>query len=164
MKHLILQLSYYYRIGMFLSKDHKICSQTILYIVWVVALVSTLGSLFFSEVMKLPPCDLCWYQRIAMYPIAILAPLALLSKEASSFLKYIFVLSLIGFSIAVYHNLLYYGIIPDSLTPCKEGISCTSRQIEWWGFVTIPLMALFAFLIILFANLWHVLRGSKNEK
>ena len=51
-----------------------------------------------------------------------------------------------GLSISIYHNLLYYGVIPESIGPCMKGISCTTRQIEWLGFITIPLMALAAFL------------------
>jgi disulfide bond formation protein DsbB len=55
---------------------------------------------------------------------------------------------LIGLAVSIYHNLLYYGIIPESIAPCTQGISCTSRQIEWLGFITIPLMALAAFIIL----------------
>ena len=56
--------------------------------------------------------------------------------------------SLIGLAISVYHNLLYYGIIPESIQPCTTGVSCTTRQIEWLGFITIPLLALVAFCVI----------------
>lgn len=120
-----------------------------LYLIWLVALVATLGSLFFSEVMKLPPCVLCWYQRIAMYPLALIIPVALIYNEAEKFFKYIVPLTLAGFAIAVFHNLLYYGFIAESIVPCREGISCTSRQIEWLGFITIPLLSLVAFSLIL---------------
>jgi len=119
------------------------------YGVWAVSLVATLGSLFFSEVMELPPCTLCWYQRIAMYPIAILMPVALLNDEAAKFTKYVATLAAVGLAIAVYHNLLYYGVIPESIVPCKAGISCTSRQIEWLGFITIPFLSLVAFALVL---------------
>ncbi len=124
-------------------------SRLFLYLIWVIALVATLGSLFFSEVMKLPPCVLCWYQRIAMYPLALWIPIAIICKETQIIQKYVLGLALIGFGIAIYHNLLYYGIIPESLTPCKEGVSCTSRQIEWFGFITIPLLSLSSFALIL---------------
>jgi disulfide bond formation protein DsbB len=60
-----------------------------------------------------------------------------------------------GLAIAVYHNLLYYGVIPDSITPCTQGISCTSVQIEWLGFITIPLMSLTAFVIISLCLLFY---------
>jgi disulfide bond formation protein DsbB len=117
------------------------------YLMWTVALAATAGSLFFSEVMDLPPCVLCWYQRIAMYPLVIVIGAGIIMKDARMKF-YALPLCLAGLAVAVYHNLLYYGIIPESITPCTQGISCTSRQIEWLGFITIPLMALTAFIII----------------
>jgi disulfide bond formation protein DsbB len=117
------------------------------YVAWVVALAATAGSLFFSEVMELPPCVLCWYQRIAMYPLVIIIGIGILTNDGR-WKKFSLPLVVIGLGISVYHNLLYYGILPESIAPCVEGISCTSRQIELFGFITIPLMALAAFIII----------------
>lgn len=114
---------------------------------WGQALVATLGSLYFSEVMHLPPCVLCWYQRIAMYPLVVILGVGLFLRERRIRL-YALPLSLIGFGIALYHNLLYYGILPESIQPCTSGVSCTSRQIEWLGFITIPLLSLVAFSVI----------------
>jgi disulfide bond formation protein DsbB len=114
------------------------------YLAWIIALVSMVGSLFFSEVMDLPPCVLCWYQRIAMYPLVLIVGIGIINRD-SRMKNYALPLCLMGLAISVYHNLLYYGFIADSIIPCKEGISCTSRQIEWLGFITIPLMALTAF-------------------
>jgi disulfide bond formation protein DsbB len=111
------------------------------------ALVATSGSLFFSEVMNLPPCVLCWYQRIFMYPLVFIFALGLFRMTKETFVHGL-LLSLIGLVIAIYHNLLYYGIIPESITPCTTGVSCTSRQIEWLGFITIPLLSLIAFILI----------------
>lgn len=116
----------------------------LIYFAWTLALVATAGSLFFSEVMQLPPCVLCWYQRIAMYPLVIIIATGILTGDRR-LKNYALPLSLIGLVISIYHNLLYYGLIPESITPCMEGVSCTSRQIEWLGFITIPLMALAAF-------------------
>lgn len=114
---------------------------------WTMALVASVGSLFFSEIMQLPPCVLCWYQRIAMYPLVIIIGVGIISKDGR-LKSYALPLSVVGLAIAVYHNLLYYGIIPESITPCQQGISCTSRQIEWLGFITIPLLSLTAFSLI----------------
>jgi disulfide bond formation protein DsbB len=115
------------------------------YAAWIIALVATVGSLFFSEVMDLPPCVLCWYQRIAMYPLVLIVGVGIISRDRRM-KSYALPLCLIGLAISIYHNLLYYGLIPESITPCAEGVSCTSRQIEWLGFITIPLMALAAFV------------------
>jgi disulfide bond formation protein DsbB len=118
-----------------------------MYAAWSIALVATLGSLFFSEVMGLPPCILCWYQRIAMYPLVVVIGVGILLRDARVTL-YALPLALAGLALSVYHNLLYYGFVPESITPCAEGVSCTTVQIEWLGFVTIPLMALVAFLSV----------------
>jgi disulfide bond formation protein DsbB len=115
------------------------------YAAWIIALIATVGSLFFSEVMQLPPCVLCWYQRIAMYPLVVVIGVGIITRD-SRFKYYALPICLIGLAISIYHNLLYYGILPESITPCAEGVSCTSRQIEWLGFITIPLLALAAFI------------------
>lgn len=125
-----------------------------IYLAWFQALIATLGSLFFSEVMQLTPCLLCWYQRIMMYPLVIVLTVGILLRDTHT-KYYVLPLSLIGLSISIYHNLLYYGIISESLAPCTMGISCTTRQIEWLGFITIPLMALTAFIVITFSMLFY---------
>lgn len=119
----------------------------IAYGIFLVALVATAGSLFFSEVMKLPPCTLCWYQRIAMYPIVLLAAAGIVRKDKQLSVN-VLLLSLPGLGISIYHNLLYWKILPESIAPCTMGISCTTKFFEWFGFITIPFMALSAFTII----------------
>jgi disulfide bond formation protein DsbB len=126
------------------SREQKL-NDILPYAAWIIALVATIGSLFFSEVMQLPPCVLCWYQRIAMYPLVAIIGIGIITRD-SHLKNYALPVCLIGLAISIYHNLLYYGLIPESITPCTEGISCTSRQIEWLGFITIPLMALTAFV------------------
>lgn len=122
-------------------------SEALAYAAWTIALVATIGSLFFSEVMSLPPCVLCWYQRIAMYPLVLIVGAGIVLRDAK--LKYYALpVAAGGLLIAVYHNLLYYNVLPDSIAPCTQGVSCTSVQIEWLGFITIPLMSLTAFTLI----------------
>lgn len=113
----------------------------------IIALTSTLGSLYFSEILKLPPCLLCWYQRIFMYPLVIIFAVGIWKKD-KNIPYFALPLSIIGIIIATYHNLLYYKIIPESLAPCTLGISCTTKQIEWLGFITIPFLSLLAFIAI----------------
>lgn len=114
---------------------------------WLLAAVSTMGSLFFSEVMRLPPCILCWYQRICMYPLVVILLMGLFPYDRKV-VKFSLPLALIGWVIAFYHNLLYYNILPESASPCVQGISCTTVQLNWLGFITIPLLALIAFSLI----------------
>ena len=124
----------------------------ILFVAGLQALVATLGSLYFSEVMLLTPCILCWYQRIAMYPLIVLIFTGIFSKDTKVY-RYILPTSLIGWGIALYHNLLYWNILPESAATCRAGISCTVRYIEWVGFITIPLMSLVAFSVIILCML-----------
>ena len=133
----------------------------LLYAAWIIALVAAVGSLFFSEVMQLPPCVLCWYQRIAMYPLVVIIGVGIITRDGGRMKSYALPICLAGLAIAVYHNLLYYGILPESIAPCTEGISCTSRQIEWLGFVTIPLMALTAFISLALCLLFY--KSEKRE-
>ena len=118
-----------------------------LQILFLVALVSTFGSLYFGEVLKYPPCTLCWYQRICMYPLLLILGNALWTND-KKYLRNVLPLSVLGLLIAIYHNLLYYKLIPDSITPCSQGVSCTTKQVEILGFLTIPLMSLISFSII----------------
>ena len=129
---------------------------------WFVASVATFGSLFFSEVMKYPPCTLCWYQRICMYPLMLIFLVGLF-PVSKMVVKFSMPLVILGMAISFYHNLLYYQILPESASPCREGISCTTVFIEWFGFITIPLLSFSAFLLILillFSTRWIL----KNEK
>jgi disulfide bond formation protein DsbB len=132
------------------------------YLAWVVALLATVGSLFFSEVMGLPPCVLCWYQRVAMYPLVLIIAVGIAARDGRM-RAYALPLALAGLSVSVYHNLLYYGFIPETLTPCSEGASCTERQIEWLGFVTIPLMGLASFVAVA-ACLFFYRPETRTEK
>lgn len=131
------------------------------YLVWVAALMATAGSLFFSEVMELPPCVLCWYQRMAMYPLVLMVGTGIATRD-SRWKVYSLPLALVGLAISIYHNLLYYGVIPESITPCKQGISCTTVQIEWLGFITIPLMALTVFILV--STLTVLYRPEEQER
>lgn len=115
------------------------------YLAWVIALLGTVGSLFFSEVMNLPPCVLCWYQRIASYPLVLIIGIGIVLRDPRM-KTYALPLCLAGLVVSIYHNLLYYGFIPESITPCTEGVPCNAVQIEWLGFITIPLMGLGAFI------------------
>lgn len=115
--------------------------------IFIVALFATLGSLFFSEVMNFTPCTLCWYQRIFMYPIAILYGLAIYRDE-SIIQAYGFFFSVLGWLFALYHLLVYWGLVPQEIIPCSEESSCTTTYIQWLGFITIPMLSFAAFGIL----------------
>lgn len=128
---------------------------------WVQSVIAMMGSLYFSEIMHFPPCVLCWYQRILMYPLVAIIATGIFLKD-KKLPYYVLPLSLLGWGVAAYHNLLYYNIIPESMAPCVAGISCTTKFIEWFGFITIPLLSFIAFTVINVCML-GVLRAQKNQ-
>ena len=130
-----------------MSRLSEFAGRNILYLAWIQACIATFGSLYFSEVMRLPPCTLCWYQRILMYPLVLTIAVGILRRDTGIYL-YVLPVSVFGLAIAIYHNLLYFGLIPEDIQPCTVGIPCTTIQIQWLGFITIPLMSLTAFLVI----------------
>jgi disulfide bond formation protein DsbB len=121
---------------------------SILFLCWLIATVSTLGSLFFSEIMGFAPCVLCWWQRICIYPLVFIFTAGLLSFD-KSVIKYSLPLAVAGWFVALFHTLLYYGIIPESIQPCSKGVSCTEVYIELFGFLSIPILSLIAFSAII---------------
>jgi disulfide bond formation protein DsbB len=126
---------------------NRISVETLHYGILLQAGIAMAGSLFFSEVMNLPPCVLCWYQRIALYPIVILTTIGIIRNDRKTYIS-VLALAIPGLLISIYHNLLYWKILPESVAPCTLGISCTTKFFEWFGFVTIPFMALVAFTVI----------------
>ncbi len=111
-------------------------------------MIATLGSLFFSEIMGLIPCELCWYQRIFIYPLAIILLIGLHPLD-TGVVRYALPLAIIGLLFTVYHTLLFYGLIPENLQPCREGVSCTDDSMVLMGFLPIPLLSLAAFMVII---------------
>lgn len=128
---------------------------SLIHLAWLQAVFAMVGSLYFSEVLHFTPCILCWYQRIAMYPLVAILTVGLLLRD-SRLRFYVLPLSLIGLTTSLYHNLLYYGIIPESSAPCSVGAPCTTRYIEWLGFISIPLLALVAFTVISVSLFLHL--------
>lgn len=122
------------------------------YIVWTIALLSAVGSLYFQYVLRYPPCTLCWYQRIFIYPLVFIIPIGLVKKDHALRL-YTVVLSAVGLAISFYHNLLYYHIIPESLAPCVQGVACTTRYVNFLGFLDIPQLSFLALLMVLILSL-----------
>lgn len=114
---------------------------------WTISLVATLGALFLGEVMGLTPCILCWYQRIAMFPIALILGVGLLIQDYRS-VVYALCLACVGWAVAFYHCLLYWGILSENLAPCGIGTSCSKDQLAIVSFISIPLLSLIAFSLI----------------
>jgi disulfide bond formation protein DsbB len=127
------------------TKDKTL--ENLLVSAWGISLIATLGSLYFSEVMKFVPCELCWFQRIFMYPQVILLGMAVIRKEYY-IARYSLVLSIVGGLISTYHYLIQkVSFFQDNAISCGN-VPCTGQYINWLGFITIPFLALTAFILI----------------
>jgi disulfide bond formation protein DsbB len=131
------------------------------YIAFGMALIATLSSLYLSEVLHWTPCILCWYQRILMYPLVVVTGVGVI-RRSSDWSIMALILGGIGWVVALYHSLLQWGVISESLAPCAEGVSCVTRHFTWLGFITIPFLSFTAFTVIIVMSLL-VWKGAKSE-
>lgn len=114
---------------------------------WLVALTSTLGSLYFSEIANFTPCTLCWYQRIAMYPLAIVLAIAAARRDVAQRI-YVWPVALVGAVVSSYHVLIERYPSLESGGICSLSVPCTQVWFRQWGFITIAYMALTGFVLI----------------
>lgn len=142
----------------------KLYTRFVAEFVWSLILITTAGSvamsLVYSEYFGFIPCSLCWLQRIALYPQALMVLMAVRTKENAFFPLYGIGLSVFGFIIATYHYI--YQMVPKDvsvggLMPClADGTAdCASKIMNEFGSVTFPFLSAvtFAFLIVIYLNL-----------
>ena len=122
---------------------------TLLLLAWLVTTTATLGALFIGEVMGMTPCVLCWYQRIFMFPLAIILGIACFIDDRRGAV-YGLTLALGGLAMAGYHTLLVAGLIPKAWLPCSAGVSCADQKLEILNGVQIPWLSLAAFVTLAF--------------
>lgn len=142
-----------------MNKQNK--NQFLLYASWLVAIVATLGSLYFSQIREFIPCELCWYQRILMYPLTILLGIATFKNDLNIKI-YVLPLTLIGLSISVFHYLEQKVPGFAEIKPCVNGVPCNTQYINWLGFITIPFLAGTAFLLI--TIMMVLIKRNSSEK
>ena len=118
-----------------------------LLLIFTVSFVATLGSLYFSEIRGYEPCELCWYQRILMYPLAIVLGVAVYRNDTFIY-KYVLPFSVIGMALSGYHYCLQKIPALKAFETCTSGVPCSGQYINWLGFITIPFLAFIAFTII----------------
>ncbi len=116
------------------------------WLAWLVAAVATAGSLTYSEVYGFEPCRLCWYQRIAMYPLVVVLAVGAIRRDPG-LRSYVLPLSVAGGTISVYHYLIQTFPVADA-GACSAGVPCTAKYVNEFGFVSIPFMAFAGFLFI----------------
>lgn len=122
-------------------------NETILLLIWLQTLIATVGSLFYSEVMGYVPCDLCWIQRIFMYPLVIIYGVAAIKRDILIALPGL-ILSIAGSCVAIYHYALQkVPLLQDAGGFCST-VSCNVQYVNYFGFITIPFLAAIAFLVV----------------
>lgn len=122
-------------------------NETLLMIIWGQSFIALLGSLFYSEIMGYVPCELCWFQRILMYPLVIIYGVAAIRKDIFTALPGM-ILSGIGICVSVYHYLVQkLPALEDAGNSCGL-VPCNAEYVNYFGFITIPFMAGIAFIVI----------------
>ncbi|MGX5219109.1 disulfide bond formation protein B [Pseudomonas segetis] len=114
---------------------------------WALALVASLSALFIGEVMGQAPCNLCWFQRVFMFPLAIVLGIACYRSDATVW-RYALPIAGLGWLVALYHSLLYFGVFGDSIQPCGAGGSCSSSNMTIFGAIALPVLSLIVFSLI----------------
>jgi disulfide bond formation protein DsbB len=113
---------------------------------FAVAALATLGSLYYSEIAHFTPCEMCWFQRIAMYPLAVVLLVAALTRDERGW-RYAVPLAALGLLASVYHYQL--EMFPEQQTFCTSGVPCSVRLVNEFGFVSLAFMAGCGFVAIL---------------
>ncbi len=122
-------------------------SWTLLLLAWVVAVVATASALFLGEVIGMTPCVLCWWQRIAMFPLALILGIACYGEDRRGAV-YALPLALAGVLLAGYHTLLVAGLVSAAWIPCGAGLSCARQSLEILNGLQLPWLSLAAFVLI----------------
>jgi disulfide bond formation protein DsbB len=119
-----------------------------LYLAWLVSVVATLGSLYFSEIRGFIPCELCWYQRILMYPLVLILGIGTFQND-SSVKRFVLPMAAIGWFVSLFHYLQQKVPGFAEIKPCSSGVPCSAQYINWLDFITIPFLAFTAFSLII---------------
>lgn len=131
--------------------------ETLLFIIWAQSLIATMGSLFYSEIMDYVPCEMCWYQRILMYPLVLIYGYALYKKD----IRFAFpglILSGIGILVSGYHYIIQKVPSMQEAGGACGLVPCNAIYVDYLGFITIPFQALVAFLVIFCIHLYLIVQ------
>ncbi|MBT2640305.1 MULTISPECIES: disulfide oxidoreductase [unclassified Bacillus (in: firmicutes)] len=144
-----------------MKETKKDSRESYLFTAWAASIIAMFGSLYFSEIRQYEPCLLCWYQRILMYPFALILGIAVVKKDYK-ITFYTMIMAAVGGLISLYHySLQKVPFMADNAVTCGR-VPCTGQYINWLGFITIPFLALTAFIIIFSLSLL-VWKKTKEE-
>lgn len=135
-------------------------NQVYMYMAWIVSITAMLGSLYFSEIRGFIPCELCWYQRILMYPLVLILGIGTFQNDLSV-KKFVLPMAIIGWCFSFYHYMVQKVPGFAEIKPCVNGVPCNAQYINWFGVITIPFLALTAFTIIIYLMIF-IKRSNKE--
>lgn len=136
-------------------------TETLMMIIWAQSLIALLGSLFFSEVMGYIPCELCWIQRILMYPLVVIYGVAAFKKDISVALPGL-ILSGIGMFVSLFHYLVQkLPALQEAGGACGV-VPCNTQYINYFGLMTIPFLAMVAFIVIFVLHIIIMKKHGRN--
>ena len=137
-------------------------AENLLLLIWVQAFLALTGSLFYSEVMGYVPCELCWYQRILMYPLVIIYGVAIFKKDIKMSFSGL-ILSGIGILVSTYHYLIQkVSAFHELGGSCTGPVPCNAVYVDYFGFITIPFLAGVAFIVIFVLHLMLLKELRRN--
>lgn len=149
----------------YLQKTIQFTDRYVDYGLWAIGTLSIFGSLYYSEVEKLIPCTLCWWQRICMYPIAVIMSVGILRNDKAAAL-YTLPLAVIGLLISGYHTLLQWGVVTEPILSCstQSAVSCAKADVDYFGFITIPFLAFLGFVAAILLGVVRYVSLKKADK
>jgi disulfide bond formation protein DsbB len=131
------------------GKVYAFIHSHIVKVVFWSSLIASVGSLIYSNIIGFPPCDLCWWQRILLYPQVLVAGIAMIKKD-KSIIEYIFPMSIIGALVALYQSFVQWGFFAGSFLNCTAiGGECAKVYVKEFGYITIPFMSLSIFVYLI---------------
>lgn len=145
----------------FYYKIKKTITENQILLIFLLSLIATLGSLTYSEILGYTPCKLCWFQRITMYPIALISGIALIKKD-NAVKKYVLSLAIVGALIALYHYAVQF--LPQVVACSYNGVDCALKQAIHYGYITIPMMAFSTFIAIILITITNNQKNKNKNK
>lgn len=143
-----LAIAYFLVEKSFKNWVYKFVNKNALILIFTASLSAMVGSLIYSNVIGFPPCELCWIQRIFMYPQVLLSFMAM-RKNDKSMVSYLLPLSVLGALVSLYHSMTHYGL-GDGVLACTSALGdCGKLYVFKFGYITIPLMAFTVFVYLL---------------
>lgn len=145
---------------------YKLIAANAHYLIWSLAVASIFGSLYFSEIEKLQPCNLCWWLRILLYPLAFIMTVAILRNDLKTSFYAVLSLAIPATFLSFYHSLLQWGVVKEANILCSAtaAVPCDKPDFMWLGFITIPFLGFLTSMAIVILSLIGISGNSSDSQ